>query len=255
MPPGSRACSPSYSAPRGTPHLAPPGELSGTLGDTRRWESRTAPLADAKAAGRAFGATVNDVVLAAVAAGFRAVLLSRGDVPADRRLRVMVPVSLRRPGDTATDNQVSAVTVPLPVGRADPVDRLAEVAATTRRLKDVGAPALGVALLGAVDTLVPAAVQDVAVGYGAAVPEWFVEGVVTNVPGPQFPLWVLGRRVRTLTPTIPLGGNLRLIVGVLSFDGDIDIGVTGDGVDPAAVRTLADGIARGITELRERAGG
>ncbi len=65
----------------------------------------------------------------------------------------------------------------------------------------------------------------------------------------QFPLWVAGRRVRTLTPMIPLGGHLRLIVGVVSYDGALDVGVTGDGVHGGDVDVLARGIERGLDEL------
>lgn len=231
----------------------PPSDLTGPLSRRRRWVSVAPPLATAKRVRRAFGGTVNDVVLAAVTTGYRDLLLARGADVDGRRVRVMVPVNLRPPSDDGADNQVSAITCALPVGEPDPLRRLAEVAATTRRLKEVGAPVVGTALLGLVDHLVPSAVQDAAVSHGVWVPEWFVEGVVTNVPGPQFPLWVAGRRVRTLTPMIPLGGHLRLIVGVVSYDGALDVGVTGDGVHGGDVDVLARGIERGLDELLQLA--
>jgi diacylglycerol O-acyltransferase / wax synthase len=232
----------------------PPSPLTGPLSDRRRWVSATAPVAAAKVARRAFGGTVNDVVLAAVTSGYRDLLLARGEDVSGRRVRVLIPVNLRPGDDGSSDNQVSAMIATLPVGEPDPVRRLADVAATTRRLKEVGAPIVGTALLGLVDGLVPSAVQDAVVSHAVWVPEWFVETIVTNVPGPQFPLWVMGRPVRTLTPMIPLGGHLRVIVGVVSYDGDLDIGVTGDGEHARDVDVVAAGIAAGVRELARLAG-
>lgn len=104
-------------------------------------------------------------------------------------------------------------------------------------------------LISLADHLVPAPVQEAVVEHASWVPEWFADTLVTNVPGAQFPVYVLGRRIQHLHPVIPVDAHLRITVGVVSHDGTLGFGVTGDGVHAADVDVLIAGISAGIREL------
>ena len=185
------------------PH--PPSALAGGVGDGRTWVSVDVSLADVKVVGRAFGATVNEVVLALVTSGFRDLLVERGEPVAGRVVRNLVPVSMRPPGDGSAHNQVSAMLGNLPVGVADPVQRLQAARNEVEHGREAGTPLLGSLLLDLVDRTVPAGVQDVAVAAaGRFAPGWFIDTLTTNVPGPQFPLYLCGRHVVAMYPLIPI---------------------------------------------------
>jgi WS/DGAT/MGAT family acyltransferase len=246
------------------PHLAeaarsvvpspPSSPLTGSLGPGRRWRSLELELADVKSVGRAEGGTVNDVVVALVAAGLRTWLLRAGvDLAADQSVRCMLPVSLRRPGDDASGNQVSAILAHLPVGIADPHERFRAIARHLDELKRSRGFLAVPVLLDLVDRTVPTSVQELAVGQvGDAMTPWLVEAVATNVPGPPFPLWVLGRPVRSIHPVIPLAAQVRTTIGVLSYDGTLDVGVTvASGVDGGPdADVIAEAMAAELERLR-----
>jgi WS/DGAT/MGAT family acyltransferase len=197
---------------------------------------------------------VNDVVLAGVAGGFRDLLAHRGQPVAGRTVRNLVPVSLRPAGDGRAGNHISALLGHLPVGLADPVDRLRAIAARVEHGKQSNEAAVGALLLSLVDRAVPAAVQDVAVATaGRALPAWFFDTLTTNVPGPQYPVHLMGRRVRAMFPIIPVAGHTAITTGIFSYDGTLDVAVTGDADVAGDVRVLAEGIRRAIGELAERA--
>jgi diacylglycerol O-acyltransferase len=227
-----------------------PGPLTAAVGHSRAWASVEVPLGGVKEAGRAFGVTVNDVVLAAVAGGFRDLMAHRGLRVGGQVVRNLVPVSLRPAGDDGAGNHISALLGHLPVGVADPVERLREIHAGVDHGREVGEPALASLLLGVVDRAVPSALQDAVVATaGRTVPAWFFDTLTTNVPGPQFPAFLLGRRVRALFPVIPVAGHTAITTGIFSYDGMLDIGVTGDGQAARDVDVLARGIARAAGEL------
>ena len=233
----------------------PPSRLAGPVGTGRVWVSVDIPLAEVKSTGKALGATVNDVVLACVTGGFRDLLVHRGEPVEGRRVRNLVPVSMRPPGDGTSQNRISGVLGHLPVGIADPVDRLAAVSAGVAHGREAGTPALASALLGLVDRTVPAAVQDVAVAaVGRSAPAWFMDTLTTNVPGPQFPVFLCGRPVVAMYPLIPVAGHTCITTGIFSYDGMLNIGVTGDADQAGDVEVMARGIRRGAVELAARAG-
>jgi WS/DGAT/MGAT family acyltransferase len=223
--------------------------LNGPLGPRRDWRWVRADLEAVKAVKRRFGGTVNDVVLAAIAGGFRALLLSRGQSVDGRTVRTLVPVSTRHPDEHGTlGNRVSAVFADLPVGQADPLERLRAVSAQLHTLK-TGGTALGVdALLGAAD-LVPGSLYALGVKAWAHSPQRIFSTVTTNVPGPQVPLYLLGRRMTDMYPYIPLGADLRITIGIASYAGGLAWGVTGDHDSVPDLRVLSDGIDQSIAEL------
>ena len=223
--------------------------LNGPIGPRRDWRWVRADLDDVKAVKNCHGGTVNDVVLAAIAGGFRALLLSRGQVVDGRTVRTMVPVSMRHPGDHgALGNRVSAVFADLPVGLKDPRDRLRAVTAQLHTLK-TGGTALGVdALLGAAD-LLPGSLFALGVKAWAHSPQRIFSTVTTNVPGPQTPLYLLGRRMTDMYPYIPLGADLRITIGIASYAGGLAWGVTGDHDAVPDLHVLSEGIEQSIAQL------
>jgi WS/DGAT/MGAT family acyltransferase len=223
--------------------------LNGPIGPRRDWRWVRASLDDVKAVKNRHGGTVNDVVLAAIAGGFRALLLSRGQPVDGRTLRTMVPVSTRHTDEHGTlGNRVSAVFADLPVGEADPLTRLRAVSAQLHTLK-TGGTALGVdALLGAAD-LLPGSLYALGVKAWAHSPQRIFSTVTTNVPGPQVPLHLLGRRMTDMYPYIPLGADLRITIGIASYAGRLAWGITGDHDSVPDLHVLADGIDQSVAEL------
>jgi hypothetical protein len=189
-------------------------------------------------------------VLACVAGGFRDLLLHRGEPVEGQVVRTLIPVSLRPPGDDSAQNRLSGMLGHLPVGIADPVARLTAVQAGVGHARQAGTPVLAAALLGLVDRTVPATLQDSAVGaVGRRAPAWFMDTLTTNVPGPQFPVYLCGRHVMAMYPLIPVAGHTCITTGIFSYDGTLNIGVTGDADQAGDVVILARGIHRAAAEL------
>lgn len=227
-----------------------PSALSGPVGARRRWVSVTVPLDEVGAVRSALGGTVNDVVLAGVTAGFRRLLEHRGLPTRGRSVRNAVPVSVRPRAGVRSDNEVSLLLAPLPVGVEDPVERLDRLRREVAAMRAFGVPVALAGLLGLADRLVPAAALDAAVRTaGRTVPAWFLDTLTTNVPGPQQPVYLAGRRVQAMFPIIPVAGHTRITTGIFSYDGALHIGVTGDGEHAADVDVLAAGIGAGVAEL------
>ncbi|MGA7688629.1 MAG: wax ester/triacylglycerol synthase domain-containing protein [Jiangellales bacterium] len=227
----------------------PPGSLTGPLSGRRRWVFGTEDLALAKTAKKRHGASLNDVILAAVANGYRTLLVGRGEQTAERTLRCVIPVSLRPAVDDHADNRLSAAWTDLPVGDMAPGERVHAIGASTRWQIHAGTPMVGAALISLADHLVPGPVQEVVIEHATWVPEWFADTLVTNVPGIQVPLYVAGRRIEHMHPVIPVDGHLRITVGVVSHDGTLGFGVTGDGLYAADVDELLAGISTGLHDL------
>ncbi|MGB9372527.1 MAG: WS/DGAT domain-containing protein, partial [Jiangellales bacterium] len=173
----------------------------------------------------------------------------RGEQTAQRTLRCVIPVSLRPAVDDHADNRLSAAWTDLPVGDMTPGERVHAIGASTRWQIHAGTPMVGAALISLADHLVPGPVQEVVVEHATWVPEWFADTLVTNVPGIQVPLYVAGRRIEHMHPVIPVDGHLRITVGVVSHDGTLGFGVTGDGLYAADVDVLLAGILTGLHDL------
>ncbi|MGH9136879.1 MAG: WS/DGAT/MGAT family O-acyltransferase [Acidimicrobiales bacterium] len=230
----------------------------------RRWVPVRVPLAEAKAikdaasADPRFGGriTLNDVVLASVTAGLRAFLESR-DEPLDPglELKAMCPVTMRpkeerdaaaAQGSAALGNRVSMMTAALPVGLEDPADRLRAVSEVMRTLKESG-DAVSADMLVQMTNYVPPTV--LAMASRLLVGSRAVNLTVTNVPGPQFPLYCLGAEVLEAFPYVPILDGQALCVAILSYNGQLEFGITTDRDVMPDIPVFADGIRDGFREL------
>jgi diacylglycerol O-acyltransferase / wax synthase len=231
----------------------PPTSLDGTIGPHRRWTYAGAGLDDIRTIRRAFGGTVNDVVVAVVTSGFRDLVLARGEDPEHVALRTLVPVSVREEtGHGVYDNQVSAILLDLPVHVADPLERLAAVHAEMDRLKQSHEAEAGQALTrlaGAVPPAFMAQGTRLVSRLVSRVPQRTMNTVTTNVPGPQFPLYFAGREMLEYLPYVPIGPGVRIGVAILSYNGRLQFAVTGDYDTAPDIGILADGIEAELATL------
>jgi diacylglycerol O-acyltransferase len=227
----------------------PTSVLNGPLGPHRRWGWATAPLEDVKRAKNAFGCTVNDVVLAAVAGGLRTYLLERSEGVDGTTVRSLVPVSIRTEDHKGRlGNQVTAVFADLPVGLPDPVERVSAVALQMDHLKHSG-QAVGVeAMLSAAD-FVPATLMTLGARVYVRTGQRVVNVVTTNIPGPQYPLYLLGRRMLNMFPYIPVAQGVRISIGIVSYDGHLSIGATGDYDAVPDLDDLCSAVEASLAEL------
>jgi diacylglycerol O-acyltransferase len=223
--------------------------LNGPIGPHRRWAWARSQLADVKAARAALGGTVNDVVLAVITNGFRELLESRGEPVADQTVRTMVPVSVRSPGERGTyNNRVSAMFAELPVGIADPVERLNSIRTQMEGLKESKQAVAG-EVLTSLTGFAPPMLLSLGTRAFMRIPQRSLNTVTTNVPGPQFPLYASGRRMLEAFPYVPLAGSVRIGIAIFSYDGTLNFGVTGDYDSAADIGVLAGGIEDGLAQL------
>ena len=229
---------------------APSSSLTRSVSAGRRWEMLALDLDEVKRVRTALGGTVNDVLLAVVAGALRELLLGRGERPI-KDLRTMIPVSIRRPEGRGTlGNQLAAVLCSLPVAEPDPAERLRKVSQRTARLKE-GRQALGSLALLRIAELVPPALAGFSARLGTVLP-WF-NLVVTNLPGPQKPLYYLGRKLLAVHPMLPLAKVTTVSVAMMSYDGTIDVGLLGDDEHATDLAVLACAIPKALAELTELA--
>ncbi|MDI1289787.1 MAG: wax ester/triacylglycerol synthase family O-acyltransferase, partial [bacterium] len=229
--------------------VSPTSVLNGPLGPHRRWGWARAELADVKAVKDAAGCTVNDVVLAAIAGAFRQYLIARGDDVDDVVLRSLVPVSIRADHHRGRlGNHVTAMFAQLPIGIADPVQRLAAVARQMDHLKASGM-AVGVESMVAAADFVPATLMTLGARVYARMGQRVVNTVTTNIPGPQYPLYLRGHRMIEMFPYIPIARDVRISIGIVSYDGHLTIGATGDYDAVADLDELCAAIDSSLDEL------
>jgi len=223
--------------------------LSGNIGKQRRYAWARVSLDDVKTIKRELGGTVNDVVLAAISSGFRALLLERGEEPEPHKVPSLVPVSVRAQGDEASfGNQVSATVADLPVQLADPVERLAAVRTELDSLKASNEAIIGQALT-ALGSYTPYMLASWLVRKAFSLPQREIVTVTTNVPGPRETLYWMGRRLEEIIPYVPIASTVRTGISIFSYDGNVSFGITADYAANPDVDVLARGIEHGVSEL------
>jgi WS/DGAT/MGAT family acyltransferase len=220
---------------------SPRTSLNQRIGSDRRLATVRARLDAVKCVAHAHGGTVNDVLLAAVSAGFRAMLRDRGEQVGHLMLRAMIPVSLHREGvGPPIGNLDGAMVVPLPIGEADDGRRLRWIAAETARRKQKPRPPGGTLFRNT-------AIQRAFLRHAAH--QRFMNAYVANVPGPPMPLYFGGAPVLEAFPLVPILGNISVGVGALSYAGQFNITVVADRDGAPDVDVFVDGIRGSLDTL------
>jgi diacylglycerol O-acyltransferase / wax synthase len=226
---------------------APDNPLNTEIGPHRRFVGVRSRLDDFKLVKNTFGGTVNDVVLAVVSGALRRFLHMRGVRTEGLELRALVPVSIRRKGaESSLGNQIAAMRGPLPVYIADPVSRLRAVTQAMDGLKQ-SKQAVGAEVLASVQNFAPPTVMAQASRLNFSTRLFNL--IVTNVPGPQFPLYVLGRELLEIFPVAFLPQKHALAVAIMSYNGGINFGLLADFDAVPDVGVIAEGLEESLAEL------
>ena len=226
---------------------APDTPLNVPIGPHRRLEIVRGALEDFKLVKNTFGGTVNDVVLAVTAGALRTWLRTRGVRTEGLELRALVPVSIR--ADDQHDqlgNRLAVMRGPLPVYVEDPVARLRVVRHAMAGLKE-SKQAVGAEVLTSMQSLAPPTVLAQASRLNFSTRLFNL--IVTNIPGPQIPLYVLGRQLRDLFPIAFLPRDHALAIAIMSYDGGMDFGLLGDYDAMADLATIGAALTDSLAEL------
>jgi diacylglycerol O-acyltransferase / wax synthase len=229
---------------------APSSPLNVPIGEQRRFGMAATALDDYKRVRKAHGGTVNDVVLATVSGALRTWLMSRGEtVMPTTVVRAMVPVSVR--SDAQKDdlgNRVSSYFVDLPVGEPNAVMRLHQVSYAMKAHKESGA-AVGADALVQLSGFAPPTITALGARTASSLTRRLFNLVVTNVPGPQFPLYAAGARMLAMYPVVPLAKSQAISIGLMSYDGGVYYGLNCDRDAMPDVDVLAGCIQEALAEL------
>jgi WS/DGAT/MGAT family acyltransferase len=230
---------------------APDVPLNVPIGPHRRLESVRASLEDFKIVKRAFGGTVNDVVLAVVAGALRRWLRSRGVRTEGMELVALVPMSIRSEEEmSAGGNRIASMRGPLPVYVEDPVERLRVVRESMAGVKE-SKQALGAEVIAGLEDFAPPTLLAQASRLNFSTRLFNV--IVTNVPGPQFPLYLLGRELQQLLPVAFLPQNHALAIAIMSYNGTVDFGLLADYDAMPDATEIGAAIRASLDELLEAA--
>jgi WS/DGAT/MGAT family acyltransferase len=231
---------------------APASPYNVPIGPHRRFTWARMSLADVKAIKNELGGTVNDVMLAIVAGALARDARRRGFDVRGRELKAMVPVSVRADeARGALGNQVAAMMAPLPVGIEDPVDRFETISASMQHLKQ-GGQAVGAKVMTDLSGFAPPNIMSQASRVASR--QRFFNLVVTNVPGPQFPLYLMGREMIEAFPMVPLLDRQAFGVAIMSYNGRISFGLVGDYDVMSDLDQLARDFRASLRELADAAG-
>jgi len=231
---------------------APPTIYNQPIGPHRRFNWVRVSLADVKAIKNELGGTVNDVMLTVVAGALGRHLRRRGVDTDGLVLKTMVPVSVRADLERgALGNRVAAMMAPLPVGESDPVDTLRAISESMSGLKESG-QAVGAQRLTELSGFAPPTVMAQASRVMSR--QRFFNLVVTNVPGPQFPLYLMGREMIDMFPMVPLAPRQALGVAIMSYNGMVNFGLIGDYDVMYDLDEVTDDFADSLADLAEAAG-
>ena len=252
----------------------PESPLHTKLGEQRRLAVARTSLSDFRRVRRQHGGTVNDVVLATIAGALRGWLLYRGEpVDSGETVRALVPVSMRvgagsQPSgdlsnvelrsvpdaDAAADGdrgaRMSAVLVDLPVGEADPIVRLNRISFAMAAHTDSGR-SMGADALASLSGFAPPTLHALGARAAHGLTSRMYSLVITNVPGPQLPLYAAGARMLEIFPILPLGDGKAVSIGLTSYDGGVFFGLNGDRDAMVDLGVLANLLEESLAELVE----
>jgi diacylglycerol O-acyltransferase len=231
---------------------APPSPYNVEIGPHRRFAWADGDLAQFKAIKTKLGGTVNDVVLTVVTGALRTHMQANDHDVDGIELKAMVPMSVRAEAERgALGNRVTSMFAPLPVYADDPVERFEIVHEAMKGLKESG-QAVGAELLTELADFAPPTVLSQASRLQSSQRAFNV--VVTNVPGPQFPLYMLGRKLLRIYPQVPLVRNTALGIAIMSYDGTLNFGLLSDFDALPDLDDLAAALRDAIAELAAAAG-
>ncbi len=238
------------SSVRSMARSAPGSPLNVDIGAHRRFGMAATELDHYKQVRKAHGGTVNDVVLATVAGALRTWLLTRGEsVTPTSVIRAMVPVSVRvdeKKGQLG--NRVSSYFVDLPVGEGNPVMRLHQVSYAMRGHKESG-ESVGADALVQLSGFAPPTIHALGARVASGFTKRLFNLVVTNVPGPQFPLYAAGARMLSMYPVVPLAKGQAVSCGLTSYNGGVFYGLNADRDAMPDIDVLAGCIEESLAEL------
>jgi diacylglycerol O-acyltransferase / wax synthase len=239
---------------------APESPLNTSVGRARRYVMIGTDLEDYRKVRTRLGrgsfadeVTVNDVILATVAGAFRSWLLTRGEsVYPGTTIRAMVPVSVHDGDDAPTGAQVTACFVDLPVGEPGPSMRLHQIAFSMRQQMEGGSRrAVSADTLSGLGGFAPPTMHALGARLGGMVSRRLYNVVITNVPGPQTPLYAAGARMVSTYPVTPLGREQALSIGLTSYDGGVYYGLYADRDAMPDADVLGRGVVDALHELLE----
>jgi diacylglycerol O-acyltransferase len=227
--------------------------LNAQLSEQRRFVTLRTDLEDYRRVRRMHGGTVNDVVLATVTGALRAWLMTRAETVGGRRtMRAMVPMGVIDSDlePTSLGTQVAGHLLSLPIGETSPLVRLHQVSYALKAHKETGR-AVAASRLAGVAGFAPTTFHALGARVAAAEVRRGFNLVITNVPGPQFPLYAAGARMLESYPVQPLLPGLALAIGVTSYDGSVFFGLNGDRDALSDLDVLGQCIAEALEELVE----
>jgi WS/DGAT/MGAT family acyltransferase len=226
---------------------APDVPLNVPIGPHRRVRWFQSRLADFKEIKNTLGGTVNDAVLAVVAGALRSWLHDRGVRTEGLELRALVPVSIRSDDERGSlGNRIAAMRGPLPVYVDDPVERLLIVQEAMGQLKE-SKQALGAEVIAGLTDFAPPTLLAQASRLNFSTRLFNL--IVTNVPGPQFPLYLLGREMEEIVPIAFLPENHALAVAIMSYNGKVDFGLLADYDAMPDIDAFASHLEESLAEL------
>ncbi|WP_406276985.1 wax ester/triacylglycerol synthase family O-acyltransferase [Nocardia sp. NBC_00881] len=232
---------------------APVSSLNGPIGRQRRYAVARTSLSTVREIGAVFGATVNDVALAAVTSAFRSILLRRGEEPTADKVRILAPVSVRAShAKYLLDNRISLMLPLLPIDIDDPVGQLNVVHERMSKHKTGGEASAASTILALADRL-PFAPIAWTFRLVSRFPQHGISALATNVPGPRRQLYLYGREVLEILAYVPIAMRLRTGIAILSYSDQLTFGITGDFDTTPDIAMLAEEIEQAIDRLLDRA--
>jgi WS/DGAT/MGAT family acyltransferase len=236
------------AAARSAARPAPDSPLNAVIGEQRRFGTARTDLEDYKTVRRAHGGTVNDVALATVAGALRAWLLTRGDaVGPGTLIRAMAPVTVRAEEDRS-GSRVLSYLVDLPVGEPSPVMRLHQVSFAMRAHQETG-QSVGAETLIRLSNFSPPTLHALGARTANSLSRRLFNLVVSNVPGPQSPLYAAGAELTEVYPVVPLAKGQAVSIGLTSYNGHVYYGLNADRDAMPDVDVLAQLIEESLAEL------